>query len=485
MPRGGTIYGYVHDQVGRLASGVTLHFDRSINGSYDKQGRFATAVTDENGYYEVRHLPEQVVYVHREDEWDALGIVRQAILPANGKKRTLDFGSSANVVDAAGTSKVSGRVLVNGKPLADTKLLISGDNPNSSLMKAVAKTNVDGSFVFLGIPFGDRVLYYADGSRSYDWHRIRDLQVNSTARNFGRVEQRVATLSVHAKKEANRLGKLVDVALQFAPVDASRQRSVGQFAPRRKDNDPFVFEKLPLGKYFVTAVFGPVDPTRNKTNNGMMEERRVRQLFELTSDQPDVSLVIELPVRKTALRGTIDSSLRAPEMHGWITLCRKDESYTARIQLKDDGTFEATGLPEGEYSLYLTRISFNHVMRDDAVEVVLKGGETKTLHLSKELMKASEEKSAGEGTLYVMVFAPQGVPLPGCVLRLIGPGGTLSPKSVYPDGRVAFMGTAGVYELSASFGELKPVTQRVEIEPRLPPNDPPMHEVHVTLAPFE
>ena len=71
MQRGGTVCGHVQDELGRLAAGVTLHFqDRYSDGADARNGRFATAVTDENGYYEVSHLPERLVYIHRADEWD-------------------------------------------------------------------------------------------------------------------------------------------------------------------------------------------------------------------------------------------------------------------------------------------------------------------------------------------------------------------------------------------------------------------------------
>ena len=110
---GGTVCGHVQDHLGRLAAGVTLHFqDWYSYGTDAGNGRFATAVTDENGYYEVSHLPERLVFIHRADEWDALGVVRQTVLPSNGKRRTVDFG---------GSSKITGQLFVNGKPLSNQK----------------------------------------------------------------------------------------------------------------------------------------------------------------------------------------------------------------------------------------------------------------------------------------------------------------------------------------------------------------------------
>ena len=65
MKRGGTVCGHVQDERGRLMAGVSLEFRRNpghFAGERYHSG-FASAVTDANGYYEVRHLPEELVHI--------------------------------------------------------------------------------------------------------------------------------------------------------------------------------------------------------------------------------------------------------------------------------------------------------------------------------------------------------------------------------------------------------------------------------------
>ncbi len=48
----------------------------------------------------------------------ALGVFHQTVLPLNGKTRTVDFG---------GGPTISGRLFLNGAPLASTKLMLTDE----------------------------------------------------------------------------------------------------------------------------------------------------------------------------------------------------------------------------------------------------------------------------------------------------------------------------------------------------------------------
>lgn len=112
MKRGGTVCGHVQDERGRLMAGVSLHFQRRA-GVFEGQrfsSRFATAVTDANGYYEVHHLPEELIHILPDSRGDSLGVFHQAVLPVNGKTRTVDFGAG---------STVSGQLFINGAACLD------------------------------------------------------------------------------------------------------------------------------------------------------------------------------------------------------------------------------------------------------------------------------------------------------------------------------------------------------------------------------
>jgi hypothetical protein len=461
MQRGGTVCGHVQDHLGRLVAGATLQFhDRYSYGIDEKHGRFATAVTDENGYYEARHLPEQVIFVHRADEWEALGVVRQAVLPANGKTRTVDFG---------GASKVSGRLVLNGKPLANKKIVIAGEDPNFGVMKAFTKTDNDGSFVFLGVPFGDRYLYYSDGNGIFDWHRVRELRIDTSSRNFGRIDHRVGSLTVSLPKIKSQPGAPVWVVLEYAAPGPFNGHNAGYPASRRGKDGAFVFENIAAGKYDLTAMLGA--------------GRRMRKVIETTPDKLNANISIDLPSGQASIRGAIDPAQRAAVAHGWIELRAKDDALVTRAQIEDDGKFAATGLPAGEYSLSLVRSVANNSVSDPLGHVALQAGEAKTFSVPKERVQPPE---VNLGALYVTVFTPDGIPLPGCELRLTGPAGRVQPKGINGDGRVVFNGPVGNYELAVDYLGFKPVKQRVELKSMVGmfgiPRD---HELNVMLTPIE
>ena len=100
---GATVRGHVYGDDGEPEPNVELHFqDRDGYGGLgdEKLGRLATAVSDQNGYYEVRHLPEQFCYVLRADPWTSWGVVRHAVWTMDGKTQTLDFGGSSRLTGA-------------------------------------------------------------------------------------------------------------------------------------------------------------------------------------------------------------------------------------------------------------------------------------------------------------------------------------------------------------------------------------------------
>lgn len=462
MIRGGTVYGYVHDSLGRLASGVQLRFKSTTYRSYRHQNEFAAAITDENGYYEVRHLPEQLVFVVRDDESSALGVVRQAILPANGQKRKLDFGSSMNVVDHVQASKVSGRLLLNGKPVADRKLLLAGESPHSASLGAYTKTDSDGSFVFLGIPFGEHFLYCAEDEPRPQWWRIRALRINSTARNFGRIEHNTGTFTVHLKGRSEAVGHPTRAFLHKQEPGQPNGRDAGIFARPHEKDGLFIFEQVPVGKYIVGGVFGEKPSAENRPPVDMGEERQVRKAVETTATKASEDVSIELPPGTAVFRGTIEPSLREPGMPCWLTLRTNQDAYIARVRIREDRTFEATDLPEAEYQVTLMRSMPSRTLSDTLGKVVLKAGESITFPVTKGTIEPSTKN---DGALFVSVVTSEGIPLPGCEIHLTGPGGSLSPKWINPDGRVMFQGSPGKYELAVSFSEFKPAMQSVEIKP--------------------
>jgi hypothetical protein len=461
MPRGGAVCGHVQDPSGRLAAGVTLHFEDSYaSGADPRNGRFATAVTDENGYYEVSHLPERLVFIHRADEWDALGVVRQTVLPANGKRRTVDFG---------GSSKISGQLFVNGRPLSNQKVLMSGVNPNFGIMKAFAKTDTNGAFTFLGIPFGNRYLYYTDGGQFFNWHRVRELRIDSVARNFGRIEHHVGKVTVILPPVAGAPRSTVWATLEDATAGPFRGQFVTYAAPRSEKDAPYLFENIPNGKYTVIATLG--------------EALQVRKIVETTPEKRDLTVSVELPKGTASLHGTLDRSLRKDGRYSSIELRAPNDALRFRSSVNEGGSFDVTGLPEGDYSLTIVRTVANNSTSEAAGKVSLRKGEARTMQVSKESVEPSKSK---EGMLFVTVVTGEGLPLPGFDLRLTGPKGTLLPKGINDDGRAVFVGPPGTYDLTATYLGFKPGTQRVELSAaQANRRNPHEYESTITLSPID
>jgi len=459
MQHGGTVCGHVHDDLGRLVAGATLYFQDGLYGSDERRGRLATAITDENGYYEAKHLPSQVVYLHRVQEWETLGVVRQAVLPANGKVRTVDFG---------GSSKVAGRLFVNGKPLVHTRLLLAGEVPHSGLMRAYTMTDAEGSFVFLGIPFGERFLYYPATDRANQWVRVRALRIDSTARNFGRIDHAVGKLTVNWKGPTD-LGKnVLSVSLAYETSGPLKRQNAGLLAPRPGKDDPYVFENVAAGKYSLTARV-----------NGRFS---VRRIVELAPGQLDQTLTLDLPTGKAVIRGTIEKGLLDWMGYGQFELRAQDDRLALDINVKEDGTFERAGIPAGDYVLRIFRwIPDGQSNLGMTVQFSLRDGQTKTVDFRKASLRPSMVPNYG--AVYVSAFTPEGVPLPGCNLRLIGPKGPLEGQPSY-GGRLLFAGEPGPYTISAEFVGFKPLTEQIELKPLDSQRTNTLHhELNVTLMP--
>jgi hypothetical protein len=88
--------------------------------------------------------------------------------------------------------------------------------------------------------------------------------------------------------------------------------------------------------------------------------------------------------------------------------------------------------------------------------------------------------------LAVNVFTSQGLPLPGCDIRLTGTKGVLTPN-LSRTWHVWFVAPAGSYELSASFPGFDTVTRTVEIKPISDVGrwNAPDHNLNVTLTPID
>jgi hypothetical protein len=462
MKRGGTVAGHVQDERGRPVAGVSLRFQRyPFTFAGDRYGsRFAMAVTDANGFYEVHHLPEELIHILRDQGARSPGVFHQAVLPRNGKTRTVDFG---------GRATVSGQLFVNGVPLASTKLMLADEDAHGDDFSATAITDSDGAFVFSGIPAGKRYLFFSvRGRRGWDdWNRVRALDIHAADQNFGRIDHRTGTVTV---KVAGRPKDDAMVYLHFYDPSPIQVHIAAQPRRPRAKNAPFVFENVGPGKYDIAV------SADNQAPN-------IKQMLVITPDDPNPTVTVEWPHGTASIRGTIDSALRDMIGHGWLAIYSPDVRWDAPIFVKEGGHFELGGIPAGNYSLTMIRLRSSATVPLTLKKIQLAEGETKILDIRKDTVPQSEVLKE---VLNVAVFTPRGIPLPGCEIRLTGANGVLKPTRSHAS-REWFAAPPGSYQLSAAFPGAETFTQTVEIKPTLKNGtwSTQDHVLNLTLSPID
>lgn len=439
LKQGGIVRGFVVDSKGLPEPNVTLYFQKRSSGD-DALSRITTVVTDEADYYIASNLPEQICYVVRANERKFNGVVRQSILPENGKTSTLNFGDQ---------TKLTGRLTVNGVPLANTRLVLSGDNPNFGIFRAYADTDENGSFVFTGAGPGERTLYYyyAPSKRQTDWIRVKSLQLTSEEKDLGTIDQAVGQLTVECVSSLKGTHKKLQVMLQtYRPIWTFGLKT-GILAPRSGDNDPFVFNEVPPGKYELVV-----------SSRGYPS---VRQLVNVTREKINNTVTVELPNGKATLQGKMSKEKHGSySYYGSLKLWSQDRRLHSIIVPDAEGNYKAENLPEGDYILV------KHDVRNPTafVDVSMKEGEVKTLDVTPGLIK----KTKNQGFRVFQIYTSNGIALPGCEIKLEGPGGLLSPHS-NQNNRQGFVGKEGTYDLTVAYPGFKTIHRKVEL--KLPGTD--------------
>ncbi|MHC4087559.1 MAG: MSCRAMM family protein, partial [Planctomycetota bacterium] len=135
---GGTLEGFVYDNQGKPQPDITLYAKNHYMFSTSKV-QYTAATTDPNGFYRMKHLPVELIYITQGNAYQKTGVVVQGIVPANNESTRLDFG---------GGPVVKGRIVLNGKSLAQTKLKLTLGSPTASgLYRCQANTDENGQFM--------------------------------------------------------------------------------------------------------------------------------------------------------------------------------------------------------------------------------------------------------------------------------------------------------------------------------------------------
>jgi hypothetical protein len=434
LEEGGTLRGNVYGERGQPQAGVTLHLqDGGAFGSGDDEqaNRLATVVTDANGFYEARHLPAVLLQVTRSDKWEAQGVMEQMILTENGKTQSLDFG---------GPTRMTGRLVVNGKPLAAANIVLSSGGPYFSAFRANGHTDDDGVFALFGIPPGEKTLYYSENDRAASM-RAAKFKVSRGMAPLGTIERTTGKLTVRCQPAAALEVGNVNLSLaEFDPIWISRNPA-GQLLSRQGPQDPFVFDHVPVGKC-VLAAHRPDHLTAHK-------------IVDITADNLNPAVDMKLPEGTASLSGKFEKSPTAPVTYRNLKLWSADESMVGVIFPNEDGLYRLENLPAGQYLLKekdtrdaetLLKISFTE-------------GEAKTLDITPDML----DKSSPLGFTSIRTYTTAGLPLAGCEVRFDNPAD--APRlNGSQDGRMGFVGKPGTYKATIEYPGFKPLPATVELK---------------------
>ena len=450
LSEGGSVEGYVYDWLGRPLAETILYFldDSSYEYWERNQGRLGSAVTDSNGFYRLERLPEKLCYVFREDpqklcyalEGDPqtqLGVVSTAVLPRQGETRRLDIG---------GKWRTTGRLLENGRPVANCNMLIKYDAVYQQAFSAFGLSDSDGRFAFYGIPVGRWTLYFAvPGIRgwekyaslgSFEFESGEDLELGDLDVILGQV-----TVELRPEDPCESADQW-HVSIQQFNEKLFWGRRAGKPEPRSGALDPYIFSGLVPGKYEAIAERDNY-PT-------------IRRVFEIGPGRSTQKLDVTIPVGSASLAGRIiwrDPKNSAPQ----LMLRSSDAAITMPIRQAGDGSYRMENLPAGDYAIGLASVATSRT--STVQEVTLLGGEDKDL----DVAVAADSGKGYNGYLVVLVVTHDGLLLPGTRVWLEGQGRIVEPHFDTDDGK-SFGVDAGTYTLRAEYPGYRAIRQSVEVK---------------------
>jgi beta-lactamase regulating signal transducer with metallopeptidase domain/protocatechuate 3,4-dioxygenase beta subunit len=434
---GATVRGRVYDADGRPQANTRLRFqDQDAYGGFDdeKYGELAGATTDAEGNYEVRNIPARYCYVQRDDPWKSLGTVRHTVFTENGKTHTLDFG---------GTTKLAGRIIVNGTPLANGRIQLSGENPNFGIYKAFARTDQNGAFTFWGTPPGERTLYFSNSDQSNSWVRVKTIHAEAGNQNLGDLAAETATLSVAVQAEPGASLDGANVQLQEFNSIWPFGNTAGRLRERTNREAPYVFDDVPTGQYEL-IYYRP-------------NQFAVRQRVDIEPGSREQSVVVKVPAATASLAGKLPPSICDANGCRALNVWSSDGRLTGAIMPTPNGTYQLKNVPAGQYA-----IKDKDTRNSPALLTVsLRDDEHKTVDITADAVKADSQPY---GFVIVDVFTADGVPIPGCEFRFDDSANapTLSSSQ---NGHMDFLGKPGGHQVTIAYPGFEPVHMMLDLKP--------------------
>ncbi len=429
LGKNAAIEGYVYDSAGKPQAGTTIVFRDApfSTGSPGEKEPLATATTDINGYYRANGLHEQACYVERPQIYNGNGVARRAIVPSAGKITRLDFG---------GKPVVTGRVIMDGKPLANYLLTLSvPKQPQSVVFLNYTKTGPNGEFTFGGVPKGKWSIWCWDPEvRRSRIFTFATIETSGQDIDTGVIPKKFSTLNVFVEYE--QAGANWDTT--YACLDNEGFSLASPVAILNKpvsSNEPFSTGNILPGRYRLRVGYGSMT---------------VQQTIDINED--NVNVTVQIPNKGTAsLKGRFITNSKDSQ-----ALWMDGKEIVCYIEPNTNGNYELNHLPAGRYHLS----SDYSVNSETLLDIDLAEGEPKTIDL--DIINMSKNRN---GSLHVFILDESGIPLATGNIYLEGNKTKIAPVHFnFSAPSFRFEAEQGIYNAHVKFDGFKETIKSVEVK---------------------
>jgi RNA polymerase sigma factor (sigma-70 family) len=321
LSSGGITEGYVYDADGLPLEGEVIYAqdDYGYSGSEDEEaGRLGTATSDPNGFYRIKGLPEQICYLKRQNEWSVTGVIRRTLFARTGKTARVDFG---------GSIRLTGQVVLDGKPLVNEKLLLASDgNPHFGNFKANSSTDAQGKFIFRGIIGAKLAVYYRQADSTMEWVKAATIGNIDRDTDLGVIPKGFSVLCVTFQHP--------EPAWKISQVYLAKDKAVSEALmakPPTTSTEPYIISPVAPGTYKLQV----------QRDDGLL----FNQEIAIPENQEQVDLKVDLPAGTARVYGTFSAKQL------YVALTREDKTIQKNVIKTGSGSYEAVNLPPGKYYL--------------------------------------------------------------------------------------------------------------------------------------
>lgn len=447
LTKGGTVEGFVYDIEGKPQANVLLFFQEyNMYGGNQQAERLASVITDSNGFYKVKGLPEKMCYVRRSNQWSSLGVVRRTFFPTNNKTVKINLG---------GKPKISGQITIDSQPLSNTKVLMSDvHNPHFGGFMCYAMTEVDGEFIFRGPPSGTWAIYYEAPNKQNKLTKVATVDVDAKDIDLGTISPApIEEKLLIELKTSDPNGPLDNLQIIIQKGKKITGQHVGIATPVEGKKGLYSVQNLLPGKYTATIY-------------RMKHLVMIREMFEIKESGEKIVITLQLPKGSATLTGVIKSKSPVP-----LVMVSANEKIMVTLQPAEDGGYKIEHIPAGEYSIGRWSWSGKDVEVKLPIKITLAEGENKKFDID-----ASNWDVAQQSFLSIQVVSENGLLLTKAEAWLEGSIDDIEPMHKSNQGQM-FVAEPGEYTLHTTCDGYEEDVRNVSLEPmdmKNPRQLPPM-----------